>query len=76
VDFKRNLFPIFVPKGRWILAGDEITGDSAPQQFSPEGAIDLAASCALPERKGMDFFVPVISSPANIRCASGAKHFF
>jgi hypothetical protein len=65
----------FVPEGRRILAGDEITGSPSICIASPGGAMDKSRPAPLRGWPNYDAAFPVISSPANIRCASGTKTF-
>jgi len=63
----------FAPEAQRILAGDEIAGASALKMLPAlKGRQTMLLSCAPSGRGRLINAIPAISSPANIRCASGA----
>ena len=78
-----NLPPLAL-KGPWILAGGETTGSRQPPLRALARAPDVTGACGIvpgqtPVRrpcqgaKAIITGFPVVSPPANLRCASGAK---
>jgi hypothetical protein len=83
-NFARFEPPLSALKGRWKLAGGETTGRRAQLQRAPAGAPDGVLNYEIffslrPVRrpcrgaKAITTGYPVVSPPANFRCASGAK---
>jgi hypothetical protein len=83
-NFRDSRLLLFALEGRRILAGGETTGSRRPILRAPAGARDVnefdeivqdRATVPRPCRgaKAIMTGFPVVSPPANIRCASGAK---
>ena len=83
-NFRDSRLLLFALEGRWILAGGETTGSRRPILRAPAGALDVnafdeivqdRATVPRPCRgaKAIMTGLPVVSPPANLRCASGAK---
>ena len=82
--FRDSRLLLFALEGRRILAGGETTGSRRPILRAPAGARDVnefdeivqdRATVPRPCRgaKAIMTGFPVVSPPANLRCASGAK---
>ena len=83
-NFRDSQSLLFALEGRWILAGGETTGKPVIIAFAPwQGRGTVARSITISSiaftsrapagARRIGLLDPVVSPPANFRCASGAK---